>query len=98
MPLEEIQSRNKVMKHLKYSVWLIVFLALALVVIGCAKPPEVEKSAAKTAMDGAMSAGANKKLKYAAPDYEAAKHLWDTSEIQITEKKYKETKKGFIDD
>ncbi len=82
------------MKHLKYSLSLIVFLALALVVIGCAKPPEAEKSAAKTAMDAAVSAGADK---YAAADFEAAKKLWDTSEAQVTEKKYKEAKQGYID-
>lgn len=82
------------MKYCKYSVSLIVFLALALVVIGCAKPPEAEKSAAKTAMDAAVSVGADK---YAAADYEAAKQLWDTSETQMTEKKYKEAKQGYID-
>ena len=82
------------MKHLKYSLSLIVFLALALVVIGCAKPPEAEKSAAKTAMDTAVSAGADK---YAAADFEAAKKLWDTAESQMTEKKYKEAKQVYIE-
>ena len=82
------------MKYCKYSVSLIVVLVLALVVSGCAKPPEAEQSAAKTAMDAAVSAGADK---YAAADYEAAKKLWDTSEAQVTEKKYKEAKQGYID-
>ena len=82
------------MKHLKYSLSLIVFLALALVVIGCAKPPEAEKSAAKTAMDAAVSAGAGK---YATADFDAAKKLWDAAESQMTEKKYKEAKQGYID-
>jgi hypothetical protein len=82
------------MKHLKYSLSLIVFLALALVVIGCAKPPEAEQSAAKTAMDAAVSAGADK---YATADFGSAKQLWDTSETQMTEKKYKEAKQGYID-
>ena len=82
------------MKYCKYSVSLIVFLALALVVIGCAKPPQAEQLAAKTAMDAAVSAGADK---YAAADFEAAKKLWDTAESQMTEKKYKEAKQGYID-
>lgn len=81
------------MMQLKYSLSLIVFIALALVVLGCAKPPEAEKSAAKTAMDAAVSAGAGK---YATADFEAAKSLWDTSEAQVTEKKYKEAKQGYI--
>lgn len=82
------------MKHLKYSLSLIVFLALALVVIGCAKPPEAEKSAAKTAMDAAVSAGAGK---YATADFDAAKKLWDAAETKITEKEYKEAKQVYID-
>jgi len=82
------------MKHLKYSLSLIVFLALALVVIGCAKPPEAEKSAAKAAMDAAVSAGADK---YAAADLDAAKKLWDTAETKMTEKEYKEAKQVYID-
>jgi len=82
------------MKHLKYSLSLIVFLALALVVIGCAKPPEAEKSAAKTAMDAAVSAGAGK---YATADFDAAKKLWDAAETKMTEKEYKEAKQVYID-
>ncbi|MFH1912307.1 MAG: hypothetical protein ABIK91_09855 [Pseudomonadota bacterium] len=82
------------MKHLKYSLSLIVFLALALVVIGCAKPPEAEKSAAKAAMDAAVSAGADK---YAAADLDAAKKLWDTAETKMTGKEYKEAKQVYID-
>jgi len=82
------------MKHCKYSVSLIVFLALALVVIGCAKPPEAEKSAAKAAMDAAVSAGADE---YATADFEAANNLWVTAESQMTEKKYKEAKQVYID-
>ena len=82
------------MKNLKYSVSLIVFLAWALVVVGCAKPPEAEKSAAKTALDAAMSAGADK---YAAADFEAAKKLWNTAETKMTGKEYKEAKQAYID-
>src|SRR5450759_557332 len=72
---------------------MLVF-ALAVVFSSCAKPPEADKSAAKAAMDSAVSAGADK---YAATDFEAAKNLWDTSETQMTEKKYKEAKQGYID-
>ena len=82
------------MKHLKNSLSLIVFLALALVVIGCAKPPEAEKSAAKTAMDAAVSAGADK---YATADFEAAKKLWNTAETKMTGKEYKEARQVYID-
>jgi hypothetical protein len=82
------------MKHLKYSLSLIVFLALALVVIGCAKPPEAEKSAAKTAMDAAVSTDA---AKYAAAEFAAAKKLWNAAESKMTEKEYEEAKQVYID-
>src|SRR5450830_667461 len=82
------------MNHFKYAVSLMLVFALAVVFSGCAKPPEAEKSAAKAAMDSAVSAGA---AKYAATDFEAAKKLWDTSETQMTEKKYKEAKQGYVD-
>ncbi|MDO8786113.1 MAG: hypothetical protein Q7J12_07845, partial [Syntrophales bacterium] len=82
------------MKRYKYSVSMMVFLALALVVMGCAKPPEAEKSAAKTALDAAMSAGADK---YAATEFAVAKQLWDTAESTMTDKKYKEAKQGYMD-
>ena len=82
------------MNHFKHAVSLMLVFALAVVFSGCAKPPEAEKSAAKAAMDSAVSAGA---AKYAATDFEAAKKLWDTSETQMTEKKYKEAKQGYID-
>jgi hypothetical protein len=81
------------MSHFKYFVSLIIILALSLVFIGCAKPPEAEKSAAKVAMDAAVSAGADK---YAIADFEAANKLWDTSEAQVNEKNYKEAKQGYI--
>ena len=81
------------MKHFKYSVSFMMVLALVLVFIGCAKPPEAEKSAAKAAMDAAVSAAADK---YAATDFNAAKTLWDTSEAQMNAKKYEEAKKGYV--
>jgi hypothetical protein len=81
------------MKHFKYSVSLMMVLALALVFIGCAKPPEAEQKAAQTAMDAAMTAGADK---YAAADLDAAKKLWDASEAQMKDKKYKEAKEGYV--
>jgi len=81
------------MKHFKYAVSFMMVLALALVFIGCAKPPEAEKSAAKTAMDTAVAAGADK---YAATDFNAAKNLWDNSEAKMNEKKYEEAKQGYV--
>jgi hypothetical protein len=82
------------MKHFKYSVSLLMVLALALVFIGCAKPPEAEQKAAKTAMDAAVAAGADK---YAAADLDAAKKVWESAEAQVKDKKYKEAKQGYVD-
>lgn len=81
------------MKHFKYAVSFMIVFALALVFIGCAKPPEAEKSAAKAAMDVAVTAGADK---YAATDFNAAKNLWETSEAKMNEKKYEEAKQGYV--
>lgn len=81
------------MKHFKYSVSLMMVLTLALVFIGCAKPPEAEQKAAKAAMDAAVTAGADK---YAAADLDAAKKVWESSEAQVKDKKYKEAKEGYV--
>lgn len=61
--------------------------------MGCAKPPEAEREAAKKAMEGALSAGADK---YAKSDLEPAKKNWESAEAQMKEKKYKEAKEGYI--
>jgi hypothetical protein len=61
--------------------------------MGCSKPPEAEKSAAKAAMDTAVSSNADK---YATTDFNAAKKLWDDTEAQMNAKKYKEAKQGYI--
>ena len=82
------------MKHFKYSVSVMMVLALALVFIGCAKPPEAEQKAAKAAMDAAVTAGADK---YAVADLEAAKKLWESAEAQVKDKKYKEAKQVYVD-
>jgi hypothetical protein len=82
------------MKDFKYSVSFMLILAVALVFIGCAKPPEAEKAAAKGAMDASMTAGADK---YAAVETDAAKKVWDSAEAQMKEKKYKEAKQGYVD-
>jgi hypothetical protein len=82
------------MERFKHSVSLIIVLALAFVFLGCAKPPDAEKSAAQAAMGAAVSAGADK---YAAADFAAAKSIWDTAESQMKDKKYKEAKQGYID-
>jgi PBP1b-binding outer membrane lipoprotein LpoB len=81
------------MKNFKYVVSFVMVLALALVFIGCAKPPDAEKSAAKAAMDAAVAVAADK---YAATDFNAAKTIWDTSEAQMTAKKYEEAKQGYV--
>ena len=81
------------MNRFKYSVLLMVILALALVFTGCAKPPEAEKAAANAAMNAALSAGADK---YAAADLDAAQKIWDTAEAQMKEKKYKEAKQAYV--
>jgi chromosome segregation ATPase len=82
------------MERFKHSVLLMVVLALAFVFVGCAKPPDVEKSAAKAAMDAAVAAGADK---FAAGDFESAKGRWDTAESQMGNKDYKEAKQSYID-
>jgi predicted S18 family serine protease len=82
------------MKHVRLSVSLLVVLGLTLVFMGCAKPPEAEKQAAKSAMDAAIDAGVEK---YATDSLAAAIKIWDTAESQIKEKKYEEAKKNYID-
>ena len=79
------------MKHLRLSLGVV---ALMLILLGCAKPPDTEREAAKAAMDAAVSAGADK---YASPDLNAATKVWDTAESQMKEKKYKEAKQSYID-
>ncbi|MDP1990951.1 MAG: hypothetical protein Q8K00_07990 [Syntrophales bacterium] len=82
------------MKHFKYSVSVVMVLALALVFIGCAKPPEAEQKAAQAAMDAAVAAGADK---YAVADLGVAKKLWESAEAQVKDKKYKEAKQVYVD-
>jgi hypothetical protein len=82
------------MKHLKYSLLLIVSLALALLFIGCASPPDAEKAAAKTAMDAAVAKSA---AKFATVEFDAAKKLWTAAEAKMTEKEYKDAKPIYID-
>jgi hypothetical protein len=72
----------------------MIILALSLVVIGCEKPPEAEKSSAKAAMDTALAAGAEK---YAAGDLDAARKIWGAAEAQLKEKNYKEAKQAYMD-
>ncbi len=72
-------------------LWLV--LALGWMWIGCAKPPEAEREAAKKAMEGALAAGADQ---YARADFETAKRVWDSAESQMKEKKYKEAKEGYV--
>ena len=82
------------MKNATLSVSVLVVLALVMVFVGCAKPPDAERQAAKAAMDATISAGADK---YAAADLEAAKKTWETAKSQMKDKKYKEAKQSYID-
>jgi len=81
------------MKNATLSVSVLVALALVMIFVGCAKPPDAERQAAKAAMDATISAGADK---YAAADLDAAKKIWDTAESQMKDKKYKEAKQSYI--
>ncbi len=81
------------MKFGKYSLSLLMVLALVMVFLGCAKPPEAEKAAAKAAMDAAVAAGADK---YATADFSAGKTAWDSAEAQMKDKKYEEAKQGYL--
>jgi PBP1b-binding outer membrane lipoprotein LpoB len=90
----KINKEEYLMERFKHSVLLMVVVALAFVFVGCAKPPDAEKSAAKAAMDAAVTAGADK---YAGTDFESAKGRWDTAESQMTNKDYKEAKQSYID-
>jgi PBP1b-binding outer membrane lipoprotein LpoB len=82
------------MKSTKFAGLFFIIPVLTLVLVGCAKPPEAEKEAAKAAMDAAISAGADK---YVSADMEAAKKVWETAESQMKDKKYKEAKQSYID-
>jgi hypothetical protein len=82
------------MKHVRLSVSLLVVLALTLAFMSCAKPPDAEKQAAKSAMDAAISAGVDK---YASDSLDATRKIWDTAESQMKEKKYEDAKKSYID-
>ncbi len=81
------------MRSIRSLVWLCVVLTLGVVWIGCAKPPEAEREAAKKTMEEALSAGADQ---YAKADLESAKKNWDAAESQMKEKKYKEAKEAYI--
>jgi len=81
------------MKYFRYVVSSIMVMSLIMMFIGCAKPPEAEKAAAKAAMDAAVTAGADK---YAAADFKTAKGAWDASEGQMNDKKYEEAKQGYV--
>ena len=82
------------MRMIKLLVIVLMVFALGMVLVGCAKPPEAEREAAKKAMDAAITGGAEK---YASSDLEAARKLWDTAESQMKEKKYKEAKQSYMD-
>lgn len=82
------------MKKVSVSLFVFVMILFAMSWTGCSKPPEAEKEAARKAMEDAISAGADK---YAPTETEAAKKTWETAELQMNEKKYKEAKQGYMD-
>jgi predicted nucleic acid-binding Zn-ribbon protein len=67
--------------------------AFALVVTGCASPPEAEKKAAEDAVNAARAAGAEK---YAANDFGAASAALKDAEGQMGAKKYSEAKTAYV--
>ena len=81
------------MRMIKLSVFVLVVFALGMIWVSCSKPPEAEKSAAKKAMDAALSAGADK---YASAEMDTARKVWDTAESQMKEEKYKEAKGSYL--
>jgi hypothetical protein len=89
-----IEGGNDFMKRFRFSLFVLMMLAMAISWAGCSKPPEAEKEAAKKAMDAAFSAGAEK---YAPADTEVGKKTWEAAESQMKEKKYKEAKQAYID-
>jgi hypothetical protein len=82
------------MKNFRYLVSLMIFFTVALVFIGCAKPPEAEQKAAKDAMFAAIEAKADK---YSVAAMDAATKLWDTAEAQVKDRKYEEAKKTYAE-
>lgn len=82
------------MKYFKLSLLLMMLIVLAWMFIGCAKAPEAEQAAAKSAMEAAKAAGADR---YATAEFIAAKKIWDEAEALVQAKKYEEAKQGYID-
>jgi hypothetical protein len=81
------------MTHFKHAVSWMIILALTLTFIACATAPVAEKSAAKAAMDTAVSSGADR---YAAADLDAAKKIWGAAEDRMKEEKYAEAKQDYV--
>jgi len=81
------------MKKLRFSVVPLFIFMLALIFIGCAKPPEAEKSAAQSALSAATAAGAEK---YAAVPMEAGKMLWGEAEKQLQAEEFDAAKVGYL--
>lgn len=82
------------MRNFFTRVLALMTLLAAIMLSGCAKPPEAEKAAAKSAMDTAVTAEA---LRYATSDFDRAKKIWDSAEARLKEKQYGEAKKGYIE-
>ena len=81
------------MKDFKHTIPVLFVLILALIFIGCAKPPDAEKSSAQTASKLASNAGGEQ---YAPVEMEAGKMLWNAAEGQLKAEKFAEAKVGYI--
>ncbi len=71
-----------------------MFLCFVLLAAGCAKPPVEEMEAAKTSMDMAMQAEADK---YAPNELKAAKKKFEDGKTAVEAKNYKSAKSIFME-
>jgi hypothetical protein len=69
---------------------LPLVIAIAMIAVGCSKPPESEKKEAESAMNAAMSAGADK---YASADFMKAQNLFRDALMKMASKDYGDAKK-----
>jgi hypothetical protein len=87
------RDRGNEMERFKYSAPLMIAVALAFILAGCAKTPNAEKCAAHAAMNTAMSIGADR---YATTSFRTATAFWATAESQMTDKKYEKARQAYI--
>ncbi|MBP7232473.1 MAG: hypothetical protein KBA28_11145 [Syntrophaceae bacterium] len=76
-----------------FLVLLIVFLP-GVFFLGCAKPPDAEKAAAKASMDAAMASEA---AKYAVAEFDTGRKIWENADILIKGKKYQKARQHYLE-